>query len=401
MTDDTFTLQLNIDYNDLVGVKAPPGPGTEAWLGQVDGVYPEAKFRALIRMAAEVGFDRINFRVAVCGKAAMRSKVKEPADHYPAFVKTLKAYDPFRVAIDESHEQGIACYAWLTPLDDSGSGASHTRRGKIQSGFSHEHPEWQLLSRDGKDTMWGVYCFGHPEVLAYWRAHLEEVMAYEPDGVFFSNRTHSNMKRRQKHYGFNPPTVELYRERHGVDPRAPDAFDLVRFSEILGEFYTNWLRSAADLVRRAGGRLAVAASWRRDGHIARRLGALDKAFFQWRIWCDEGIIDELVIGGDAATSRDPEHILPHLEVRADSANPAWFRKQICRDVPLSRWLTLWDWYWPGAAQKTPGPYRMFTTPVVREMLTACRASGLDGVLMHEALNIATHKQWDVYRAFNP
>ena len=49
----------------------------------------------------------------------------------------------------------------------------------------------------------------------------------------------------------------------------------------------------------------AAASWQRSGRIAPRLGALDRSFFDWPTWCREGIVDELVIGGDLATGADP------------------------------------------------------------------------------------------------
>lgn len=405
MDNHRCTLQFNIDFNDLLTVETPPSTDVQALLGLVDGLYPEEKFRSLIRRAVQAGFEQINFRVDVVGKVDMHSTVKELADHSPVSIKTLQAYDPFRVAVDEAHAQGAACYAWLTPFDDAGPVESTTDEshrylcGKLQSRFSREHPEYQLLSRDGGDCMWGVYCFGHPEVQQYWRAHIEEVVSYGPDGVFMSDRTHSNINQQQQVYGFNSPVIDHYQQRYGHDPRDPETFDLARFSEILGEFYTDFLRMVSVIVRRNAARLAVKTSWQRHGHISPRLGSLDRSFFQWATWTDQHIIDELVIGGDLATGHDPEFVLPYYDVSAESVTPAWYRSQTSQRVALSRWLTLWWWGWQGKDEVTPQPNSMFTPAVVTKMLNACRQSGLDGLLMHEAVNIATHNQWDVYRRF--
>lgn len=402
MKKQSFERQLNIDFNDLVLVTDPPPGPAETWLGQEDGHYPEAKFRAMIARAGEAGYARINFRVDCIGKVDMRSTVKEWSDHDPAKLRTLEAYDPFDVALDEARRHGMSCWAWLTPLDDAGpieSPVIEDHRefaGKFQSAFSREHPEYQLLSRDGSDCLWGVYCFGHPEVRAYFRSHLAEVAARGPDGVFLSNRTHSNLDaHKRREYGFNAPLIEAYRQRHGADPTEASAFDLERFSRILGEFYTEFLRESGQIVRDAGSRIAAAASWTRQGRIASRLGSLDRSFFDWMTWVDEGIVDELVIGGDLATGGDPEHILGYLETQADSANPAWFRERSSREVPICRWLTLWGWGWSQKEDLTDQPNAMFKESVVRKMLDRCRESGLDGVLMHEAVNLATHDLWDL------
>ena len=105
----------------------------------------------------------------------------------------------------------------------------------------------------------------------------------------------------------------------------------------------------------------VAVSWQRNGRIAPRLGTLDQSFFDWPTWCQEGIIDELVIGGDLATGSDPEHILPYYEASADSANPDYFRRKISGDVGVYRWLTIWSWGWNVEEDRIRGT---FTAPVV-------------------------------------
>ena len=389
---------LNIDFHDFV--VSDPAPGSQ-YIGHPDGYYPQESLEALIRRAAKSGFAKIFFRIAVCGRAACRSRVKEMAAHPAPWPPTLERYDPFAVAVKAAHEAGIECYAWITPLDDSGPKLGSSQPGEMQSRFSFEHPEFQLQDRAGVDPLYGVYCFGHPEVRTYFPDHIRELLDYGADGIFLSNRTHSNMTVRQREHGFNPPVVERYIERFGADPRLPDAYDLKKFSEVQGEFYTQFLREAGEVIHGAGKRCAAGVSWQRNGLIAPRLGALDKSFFDWRTWVNDGMVDELVIGGDAATGQDPEHVLPHFETQVDSANPDIFRQQFKpgSEVQIHRWLTLWSWYWEGKEECTGEPANSFTAETTRTMLEKLREGTLDGVVMHEAQNLAHHNQWDMVRDF--
>ncbi len=97
-----------------------------------------------------------------------------------------------------------------------------------------------------------------------------------------------------------------------------------------------------------------------------------------------------------ATGSDPEHILPHYEMSADSSNPNYFRKHTSDDVAVFRWLTIWSWGWNVEQDRIRGT---FTAPVVSKMLERTRGSKLDGVLIHEALNIALADQWELYEGF--
>jgi len=382
---------LNIDFYDML---LTYGPKKARFVGCPDGYYPEQDLVDLIHRAAESGFQVINFRIAVTGRVACQSRVKELADNIPEWAETFKRYNPYETAVRAAHEVGIECYAWVTPLDDSGP-MEGPNAGAHQSKFSREHPEFQLLSRDGDDPLFGVYCFGHPEVRDYFLAHVEELLEYEPDGIFFSNRTHSNMNTRQLEYGFNEPAIARYKELYGADPREAGAWDLEKFSQVHGGFYTQFLREAAGKIHAKGARCMAGVSWQSSGRIANRLSALHKSFFDWPVWLDEAIVDELVIGGDMATGLDPEHILPNYEIGADSVNPAHFRASPTT-ADIYRWMTIFSWGWEGEAERTGGPLDTFTIPTVRNMIDKTRNS-LDGALIHEAANIAINDQWDEYK----
>ena len=63
---------------------------------------------------------------------------------------------------------------------------------------------------------------------------------------------------------------------------------------------------------------------------------------------------------------------------------------------MYRWVTIWSWGWNVEADRIRGT---FTAPVVGKMLEQTREPRLDGVLIHEALNIALADQWDLYEEF--
>ncbi len=394
---EKLDLVLNVDFYDMIYLNPPYGKGVK----DRDGHYSREELETLIARAANSGFTIINFRVAIAGKVAYHSKIKDLGDDQPEIARTLQAYDPLAVTIECAHKNGIQCYVWMTPFDDSGKVDGYEKRGRgiMQSMFSWLNPEFQLLSREGDDPLWGVYSFGHPEVMDYWMSQVKEILTYKPDGIFFSDRTHSNMTLRQTEYGFNPPVIERYEERFGGDPRKPEHYDLEKFSLVQGEFYTAFLRKASKQIHDAGSRFMVKASWnQKDERIAGRLGALHKSFFQWEKWIEEGIIDELVIGGDAATGTGPEFVLPNFDVKADISRPQYFREN-SHSVPIYRWLTLQDWAWPSDEEKVSngkGP-GTFKKPIIETMLSKVRESGANGVLMHEALVIESHNHWDLYK----
>lgn len=122
---------LNLDYYDMLVCGSMAGT---RFIGCREGHYPEEDLVGLIHRAADCGFSSLNFRIAVCGLAAFPSRVKEPAANIPEWTETFRRYNPFETAVRAAREAGIACYAWLTPLDDSGPMEGKTPAG-LQSRF--------------------------------------------------------------------------------------------------------------------------------------------------------------------------------------------------------------------------------------------------------------------------
>jgi hypothetical protein len=251
------------------------------------------------------------------------------------------------------------------------------------------------------DRIVGVFSFGYPEVQDFFLRYYDELLSYPVDGIFLSDRTHSNQVPQRLEYGFNEPVIEAYISRFGGNPREDAHYDLERFSRIHGQFYTDLIRRLAERVHASNRTLAAKCSWGRDQRIAGRLGALHRAFFEWEQWIDDALIDALVIGGDIATARDPEFILPHCETAADSVNPRYFRTRRAGAVDIYRWLTMQSWGWKEERDMSPSEPkpRAFTDEIVERALEAVAASGVDGMLMHEAVVVTKQNQWELFRRF--
>jgi hypothetical protein len=86
----------------------------------------------------------------------------------------------------------------------------------------------------------------------------------------FSPRSHSPWPGRSsgggnegsRGYGFNEPVIAAYRERYGKDPResAPDSLDELRFVQLKADFYTQFVREAAEVAHAAGKKIVVMTS---------------------------------------------------------------------------------------------------------------------------------------------
>jgi hypothetical protein len=75
------------------------------------------------------------------------------------------------------------------------------------------------------------------------------------DGVEFRWSAHQDSIE-QDAYGFNQPVVDEYKKRYGVDPLT-EQFDKVKWRRLHGEYYTQFLREARDLLKQHGRKMMV------------------------------------------------------------------------------------------------------------------------------------------------
>ena len=174
-------LSSPVTHSDWVLANNPP----PAW--------GEAGVRQILDRAKECGWTRVYWRCFDSGKSMYASRLLEPFDQgepvnywvdhgYTAIIERMKgidygSFDTLRAAVDYGHSIGLEVHAWLSiNEDDHGYG--------WPSRFTREHPECRWVRREGTAYR-SQLSFAFPAVREYKLALLKEILAYEPDGIFF------------------------------------------------------------------------------------------------------------------------------------------------------------------------------------------------------------------------
>ena len=310
---------MNIDFDDEIIYRDDP-----VTVGDID---------EMMRRSKEMGADTVTWRVTTLGRADWRSEVMDRSDvpldeadvdrcdraggwfrtperpksgpmtreqrlglrgPQPAKSKAiLAAYDPPQVAREMATKHGLELYLWFDPFDEFFPG--HGNR------FLREHPEYQWVSRDGERRFEGLRCHGYPACIENHMDALSELVAYEPDGMYFATSCHSRHRDRTGEwdgYGFNDPVVDLYRERLGKDIRQDD-LDLDAWHRIKGEFVTRFYAAAAGLLKPLGVKVMLPVPIGDHKILDYPLWSLQSVaqyHMDWRAWIDQGLADSLIVG---------------------------------------------------------------------------------------------------------
>jgi hypothetical protein len=133
----------------------------------------------------------------------------------------------------------------------------------------------------------GALCETEPEVQAYWLDCMREMLDAGVDGMDIREENHSAHTDYPLEYGYNPAVLAECARRRTDD-----------IAQVRGDAYTDFLRRAKDLTRRAGKpmRYNLQIDWfRPDPPGARALAYPLNMAFQWRRWIDEGLMDEAIL----------------------------------------------------------------------------------------------------------
>jgi hypothetical protein len=165
----------------------------------------------------------------------------------------------------------------------------------------------------GKDRSPLALSPSFPEARAHWLSWVRDVLDAGADGVELRLRNHQS-ELSWAEYGFEPPVVEEFRRRYGVDLLTTDDFDRALWRRLRGEAYTEFVRQAHDLVHSRGKRLGLHVSTEMD--MEPEEGACMDIHWDWRTWVDEGLADSVTMKEVWPRSYFAEQILRHTRQRA-------------------------------------------------------------------------------------
>ena len=203
-----------------------------------------------------------------------------------------------KVAVEAIHQQGMKVDMWITIFDE---GCPHevlygdNHFFSWQSRFTRDNPQYlscdRSLTPNQRQYHWGVLEWAYPEVRRYM---LDVIRAFSDpfdfDGVFLSVRSHAPPAEHADQFGFNQPVVEEFQRRYGRNI-LQTSFDLEKWRDLRGEYFTSFLSEVKKHVQSKGQTLSIGVA--QGDYIGPPFGNMK---LQWRYWVSEGIIDGLVIG---------------------------------------------------------------------------------------------------------
>ena len=297
------------------------------------------KVRESVRSWKSQGVDQVFFRGDNFRVLLFHDSVSTTEEHRTGMEKTRAAWesDLMEAAVDAMKEAGIRVYVWITILDE-GCPPDILYSDSVpfpwQSRFTRENPQFlacdRSLTPNGRKYHWGFMEYSYPEVRQYMLKVIRTFTdRFDLDGAYLSLRSHAPPPAHADQFGFNEPVVREYKHRYGRDIlREP--FDLEKWRDLRGEFFTTFLKEVKDHLRNRGQKLAVGVQ--QGEHVGPPLGNMR---IQWRRWVSEGIVDQLVLGHitneRARYPRRTQRTMGYLQSQEDSLGLPPIEEALSRD----------------------------------------------------------------------
>jgi SAM-dependent methyltransferase len=216
-------------------------------------------------------------------------------------------WDDFDIVPTLAHETGLSAWLYVSLFDEgwplapddvravSYHNAMHGQHVAWQSELTRTHSDWVATDRAGSARQWGVVSLSYPAArqafIDRWRALLSGTRF---DGLFVCLRSQSRPADTADQFGFNEPARAQFAERYGVDVTR-EAFDIVAWRRLLGEYLTTFVAELRDALRPEGTLLALGLP--RGDVLGPPLG---NAELPWREWVRRRLVDRLIVNQNSS-----------------------------------------------------------------------------------------------------
>lgn len=302
---------------------------------------PWDSVRHMLDMCKEAGWSHIYWRVFDAGVSTYHSKLLRPGgqaepDNYFAprndadlatrekfsHLDSAKAaeilaklnnikyaeFDSLAASVQYGHEIGLKIHAWATiNEDDHGWG--------WPSEFTKAHPEFRWVRRDGKPYH-SQLSFAFPEVREYKLGLIDELLAYDIDGLFLDWIRTGDVRDNPQtdpqgvaDSGYEAPNIAAFKSKYNLDPHdIPNNDD--RWVRLRAEPQTEFMRGVRERVKKQKKPVPIAVMvghpWHYRGMQDPIDGNLRGLLLDVATWANEGLMNSAIAagyyrpGGDAA-----------------------------------------------------------------------------------------------------
>ena len=214
-----------------------------------------------------------------------------------------------QVLVNEAHQRGMEVFLWAPLFDfggpaDSGGCKEYPYYGQLN--LTLTHPEWMPVDRYGTHAQNGPIELAYPEARkALIEMYLHYIDRDHLDGITFFTFAENYGLRFEDEFGFNQPVVDEYQRRYGVDIRTQE-FDRSLWRYLRGEYVTQFLRELKTALQGRGKKLGVRLNPREPNftdrwNVPQYLLTAGRIYLDWERWVREGIVDDILIGGNTPT----------------------------------------------------------------------------------------------------
>ncbi len=209
------------------------------------------------------------------------------------------AFDSLAAAIDYGHSIGLKIHAWASINEDDHGWGWPTE-------YTKAHPQFRWLRRDGK-AYHSQLSFAFPEVRAYKLALIEELLAYDIDGLFLDWIRTGDIRDNPQtdpagiaNSGYEQPNIDAFKNQYNGDPHdVANADD--RWVRVRAEPQTAFMREVHKLVKSKPApkpiTVMVGHPWHYRGMQDPIDGNLRGLLLDVAAWAREGLMDAAIAAG--------------------------------------------------------------------------------------------------------